>query len=112
MTITYTKSPSDRGTEYDVLSTELGWICLCPDHMYKGITCKHIHAVEISLVIRKKVQNGVVIQPLNISLCPQCQSDQIVKHGKRHNKYGDIQRFHDAYKKEFFTVKNPRTKHV
>jgi putative transposase len=73
--------------------------------MYRGITCKHIHAVEISLAIRKKVENEIVIQPLNInSLCPQCQSDQIVKHGIRHNKYGDIQRYscRNCYKR--FTI--------
>jgi putative transposase len=89
------KSQSSSNNEYyDVLSTELGWICSCPDHMYRGVTCKHIHAVEISLAIRKKVENEVVIRPLNIpSLCPQCQSEQIVKHGIRHNKYGDIQRY-------------------
>jgi transposase-like protein len=26
-------------------------------------------------------------------MCPQCKSEQIVKHGIRHNKYGDVQRF-------------------
>jgi putative transposase len=99
------KSQSNSNNEYNVLSTELGWICSCPDHMFRGVTCKHIHAVEISLAIRKKVENEVVIQPLNISsLCPQCQSDQIVKHGIRHNKYGDIQRFscRNCYKR--FTI--------
>jgi putative transposase len=98
------KSQSGGGTEYDILSTEVGWICSCPDHMYRGVTCKHIHAVEISLALRKKVENEVVIQPVNISLCPQCQSEQIVKHGIRHNKYGDIQRYacRNCYKR--FTI--------
>jgi putative transposase len=102
---TYVVKPqSISNNEYDVLSTELGWICSCPDHMYRGVTCKHIHAVEISLVIRNKVENEVVIQPLNISVCPRCQSEQIVKHGIRHNKYGDIQRYscRNCYKR--FTI--------
>jgi transposase-like protein len=99
------RSQSSSNNEYyDVLSTELGWICSCPDHMYRGDTCKHIHAVEISLAIRKKVENETIIQPLNIRLCPQCQSDQIVKHRIRHNKYGDIQRYscRNCYKR--FTI--------
>jgi putative transposase len=101
---TYIVKSQSSINEYDVLSTELGWICSCPDHMYRGVTCKHIHAVEISLAIREKVENEVAIQPLNISLCPQCQSDQIVKHGIRHNKYGDIQRYscRNCYKR--FTI--------
>src|SRR5919109_2282314 len=94
---TYIVKSQSSINEYDVLSTELGWICSCPDHMYRGVTCKHIHAVEISLAIREKVENEVAIQPLNISLCPQCQSDQIVK-------YGDIQRYscRNCYKR--FTI--------
>jgi len=90
---TYVVKSQSSNYEYEILSTELGWICSCPDHMYRDVTCKHIHAVEISLALRKKVENEGVIQPLNISLCPQCQSDQIVKHGIRHNKYEDIQRY-------------------
>ena len=30
---------SDR--EYDILFTEFGIVCSCPDHMYRGVKCKH-----------------------------------------------------------------------
>ncbi len=56
--------------------------------MYRGITCKHIHAVELSLNIRKEVERQIIIPEITVNVCPQCQSNQIVKHGIRHNKYG------------------------
>lgn len=39
--------------EYDVISTESGWICTCPDHQFRKICCKHIHAVEFSIKLRE-----------------------------------------------------------
>lgn len=41
---------------YDVLSAELGWLCECPDHIYRDVKCKHIWAVEFSLTLRKQVE--------------------------------------------------------
>lgn len=86
------RSQSGNG-EYDVRSGELGWICSCPDFAYRGQKCKHIHAVEFSLLLRKKVASQIVIQPVSNLSCPNCKSDVIVRHGIRHNKYGDLQRF-------------------
>jgi putative transposase len=65
------KSQTGNG-EYDVISGELGWLCSCPDHKFRGVTCKHIHAVEISLALREKVASQVVIQPVTVNACPQC----------------------------------------
>lgn len=81
--------------EYDVISTESGWICGCPDHTYRKICCKHIHAVEFSIRLREQVrkENAVTIEQLNVSVCPHCNSDKIVKHGIRHNENFDIQRW-------------------
>jgi transposase-like protein len=92
---------------YHVVRNKLGWVCSCADHIYRGVVCKHIHAVEISLAIRNKVieiQPPVTIPEANVFVCTQCQSDQIVKHGIRHNKYGDLQRYscRNCYKR--FTV--------
>lgn len=86
-------SQSGNGV-YDVLSTELGWICSCPDHVYRGVKCKHIYAVEFSLALREEVARETIIQPIDIQACPACHSDNIVKHGVRRNKSGDIQRYH------------------
>lgn len=73
--------------EYDVILGELGCLFSCPDFIFRSVTCKHIHAVEISFELRKKVSSEIVIEPITINTCPQCKSDQIVKRGIRHNKY-------------------------
>lgn len=79
------KSQSGNGF-YHIVSGKLGWVCTCADHFYRGVIYKHIHAVEISLAIRKKVieRQPVAISEINVFVCTQCQSDQIVKHGIRH----------------------------
>lgn len=81
--------------EYDVIKVGDKWVCNCADHVYRHVCCKHAHAVEFSLKIKNEVrkQNEITIEPINPSRCPQCLSEQLVKHGIRHNKYGDIQRF-------------------
>ena len=86
------KSQSHRGF-YEVLSTEYGWACSCPDNQYRGIDCKHILGVQVSFSLRKTVEASVVIRPVNAQACPSCQSVRVVKHGIRHNDYGDIQQF-------------------
>lgn len=93
--------------EYDVMSIDGKWCCSCPDHLYRNrICCKHIHAIEYSIKLREEVrkQNSVTIEPINHSTCPQCMSSNIVKHGIRHNKYGDIQRFSCKNCHKRFTV--------
>jgi putative transposase len=86
------KSQSGNG-KYDVIAKELGYICSCPDHKFRGVRCKHIQAVIISFALRKEVESHVVISPITVGNCPDCKSEQIVKHGVRHNKSGNIQRF-------------------
>ena len=86
------KSQSGNG-EYDVVSTESGLNCSCPDHIFRKICCKHIHAVEFSKKIREHVKNHVTVQPITVHSCQFCKSDNIVKNAVRHNKYGDLQRY-------------------
>lgn len=102
---TYKVKSQSSDKEYSVISSESGWNCSCPDHTFRKICCKHIHAVEFSLTIRKTVEKQTVtIEQINISSCPQCKSDKIVKHGLRHNKYGNLQRFSCKDCKKRFTV--------
>jgi hypothetical protein len=35
-------------SSYNVQLTELGFVCSCADHLYRGVKCKHIHAIEFS----------------------------------------------------------------
>ncbi|WP_042683962.1 DDE-type integrase/transposase/recombinase [Candidatus Nitrosotenuis chungbukensis] len=80
-------------TWYDVIVTENGWNCNCPDHTYRQVCCKHIHAVEVSIKLRKEIEKTIVIEPIKTDSCPKCKSISLVKHGIRHNKYYDIQRY-------------------
>ena len=37
-------SQSGNGS-YNIQLTELGFVCSCADHLYRGVKCKNIHAV-------------------------------------------------------------------
>ena len=86
------RSQSGSG-EYVVLSTEKGWNCSCPDFVYREQKCKHIFAVELSLELRRRIENAKRIVPLDYQACLSCGSASIVKHGILHNKSGDLQRY-------------------
>jgi transposase-like protein len=90
---------------YDVLLRKNGsWLCNCLDFYHRGIRCKHIIAVEISLKLREQVQESVVIQPVEIATCLFCHSSDLKKFGVRHNKSGHIQRFLCASCERTFSV--------
>jgi len=71
------------------------WTCSCPDHKFRHVCCKHIHAIEFSIKFRQEVRekNKVVIQPIIINSCLFCKSKEIKKYGIRHNKNYNIQRY-------------------
>jgi putative transposase len=81
-------------TEYDVVPTETGWYCSCPDSVYRRMKCKHIHAVELSYVLRSVVaKEPVRILPVGVEECIFCRSANLKKFGVRKTKAGGIQRF-------------------
>lgn len=91
---------------YNVTAIPSGWYCTCPDHIYRQVCCKHIHAVEFSIKLREEIRqkNSVTISPISISECLYCKSDNITKDGLRHNKYGDIQKFYCKNCNKYFTI--------
>lgn len=95
---------------YYIISTESGWICSCPDSTFRKSICKHSIALEISLEIRKIVdtqvetQKQVVINPVEISGCKFCESDNIIKKGLRKNKNYSIQTFQCKDCKKKFSI--------
>jgi putative transposase len=92
-----------RDEVYKILITSIGWVCSCADHMFRGVKCKHIYAVEFSLELRKTVEVRR-IEPISItSSCKYCKSDNLVKDGIRKNKHGDIQKFECRDCKRYFT---------
>jgi len=98
---TYTvKSQSNHG-EYKVFKVSDEWFCECPDHVYRHVKCKHIFAVEFSVSFRDTVRR---IEPIeNLIECIYCGSPNIEKDGLRHNKLGDIQKFHCRVCDRYFT---------
>jgi putative transposase len=49
------KSQNANG-DYDVCSTDLGWVCSCLGHKFRGVKCKHIFGVEIAFALRREVE--------------------------------------------------------
>ncbi len=99
---------------YDVSQKENGgWICNCPDHIYREIRCKHIIACQIRVELKNKVRQNVVIEPISISSCVACGSSHLKKFGLRHNRYGNIQRFCclDCHKTFSLNIGFERMKH-
>jgi putative transposase len=88
----FVKSQSGNG-KYEVHRNELGWVCSCADHKFRGVRCKHIFAVEFSFAIRETVKQELVIQPISQLACRYCNSEHIVKKAIRRNKQYSIQRY-------------------
>ena len=86
------KSQSGNG-EYQVVSTEVGWFCSCPDAITRVLKCKHIFAVELSLELRRRIENSTRVVPLDFQSCLECGSKDVIKHGVRKNKNATIQRY-------------------
>ncbi len=91
--VTYIVNSQSGSGSYTINLNKIGFICSCPDHQYRGIKCKHIHAVEFSFAIREKVKNDIIITPIDSLSCRYCNSENIVKKAIRHNKNNDIQRY-------------------
>ena len=72
------KSQSSLG-EYEVLNSEFGWLCSCPDSMFRGVKCKHVYAVEFSLALRNEAENRRIMPITDVSSCIYCGSFSIVK---------------------------------
>ena len=85
------KSQTIDGKFYDIIHTDSGWTCSCPDHYFRKICCQHIHSVEISLKIRSAVETKTVLNPIDVDCCNYCNSENIIKKGLRKNKTHSVQ---------------------
>lgn len=100
----YKVNSQSRNKQHDIISLESGWSCSCEDKYFRKICCKHIHAVEISLKIRKQVKRKVTIKEINASCCQFCNSVNFVKCGIRHNKNHDLQTYKCKDCKKRFSI--------
>jgi putative transposase len=93
-----------RDKIYEILITPIERICSCVDHMFREVKYKHIYAVEFSLELRKTVEVRK-IEPISITGCKYCKSDNLIKYGLRHNNHGNIQKFGCKDCNRFFITK-------
>ena len=87
------KSQTWSNRTYEVIHTEHGWLCSCPDSIEANQHCKHAYAVEISRSMRQAVQDGITIRTVDPTKCKLCESKNITKKGIRHFKKGDMQQY-------------------
>jgi len=89
---TYKVKSQSNGGSYLVIKNGEYWSCDCPDHKFRGATCKHIHSVLFSLTLRNSIITSQDIIPRSDESAPEecsyCHSDKIVKRGVRKNKRG------------------------
>jgi transposase-like protein len=76
---------------YDVVFTETGLVCDCPDNQWRKAKCKHIYAVEFSRLIRNTVWKSVSINQIETDKCKFCSSIEIIKKGLRKNQTYSLQ---------------------
>ncbi len=89
----YKVNSQSSDKQYDVISTERGWVCSCPDHRFRHVCCKHIHAVEISRKMREIVKETITVKQVDLDKCKFCDSVNIIKKGIKKTKRGDMQQF-------------------
>jgi transposase-like protein len=106
------KSQSGNG-EYCVAKVDGNWVCECPDNTYRHVKCKHIYAVEFSVLLRAQASERHIEPMENLTKCIYCGSSNLTKDGKRKNKSGIIQIFecHDCHKYFTFNVGFEHMKH-
>jgi len=72
------------------------WTCNCPDHVHRGVLCKHIHAVQFWTKARNTLDDDVMDLGEEITdrmSCPHCKSEDIIKSGVRKTKKGNRHRY-------------------
>jgi len=65
-----------RNAVYKIIATSIDWICSCADHIFRGVKCKHIYAVEFSLHLRSAIEVRK-IETITITGCKYCKSDNL-----------------------------------
>lgn len=95
-----------------------GWSCECPDHTFRGVECKHIHAIKFWIALKEKLtilqqEETQTLQTeiqanidYNEFVCVFCGSENITKHGTRKTKIGDKTRMLCGHCNKTFTLEN------
>lgn len=82
------KSQSNLDKTYLVEKQGSNFICTC-EHYHQTKNCIHVLSVKFRSDLKQSIVNITVSKPT----CEQCNSNNVVKNGKRHNKSGTINRY-------------------
>lgn len=82
------KSQSNLDKTYLVEKQGSNFICTC-EHYHQTKNCIHVLAVKFRNDLKESIVNITDSKPI----CEQCNSYNVVKNGKRHNKSGTINRY-------------------
>jgi len=91
------RSQSNPQVEYVVTNgKELD--CTCPDHVYRGVICKHIFSVQSLVSLKNKPDASSIIEIARQVLeaptgCPECNSTAVKQRGVRKNQSGSVPRY-------------------
>lgn len=81
--------PSQSGNgKYLVIRQGDAWGCECPDHKFRGVECKHIHAVKFWLSLKDKLKESETFKfdSPKITQCKFCGSPSIIRYGRKGRK--------------------------
>lgn len=82
------KSQSNLDKTYLVEKQGSNFICTC-EHYHQTKNCIHVLSVKFRSDLKQSIVNITSSKPT----CEQCNSNNVVKNGKRHNKSGTINRY-------------------
>ncbi len=85
-------SQTEENRRYHVNQEMDAWSCDCPDHHYRSVECKHIHAVKFWLSLREQMLTFDAVKEEETT-CVYCGSGNTVKNGSRKNEYTTKQRY-------------------
>lgn len=89
---TFRVKAQSRGGSYVVTRQGSEWTCNCPDHYYRKVECKHIHAAKMELAMGDSLEIFETYkQTQENSKCRYCGSDNIERYGYRYTKRGKKQ---------------------
>ena len=81
-----------KDLNYIVTCYANSWSCTCPDHQFRHVTCKHIHAVLLWQKLSKKLEEdnkgkSICVPYVKTDFaCKFCGSQKIIKYGWKSNK--------------------------
>ncbi len=94
--------PSQFSDKKYLVTFQDTYSCNCPDFQKrckgKGLYCKHIKTILLFKKLKERSQEisknvELVIETPQKSLCPECQSERLIKSGKRKTQIGVKQRY-------------------